>query len=570
MTKNKLTQLFLKRRGYDADFLKNINNSKHQPLENIDKLCSILKEIHDAHSKLVIMPDFDTDGISAGTLGFAGFSELGFNVSLYMPKPTQGYGITVNDIDSVLKLYPDCKYLITCDVGITCYDAFEYAYQKGLKVLVTDHHEEEKIKPKALNCEVIVDPCQLSETYKLREICGAYVLWQVLNNYAKTYCDQDLIERINILRVFAGIGTIGDMMTVYCENRKLLKDMIVLLKLIYNDGNNQVALSLGNTDPYKRAVFGLFTLLETIHEQGGLRNINDLDEKFVGWTIAPMYNSVKRLGLKMSLVFSVFFADSATQKLNSQKLVKANEKRKEVVADYFDTIQAEELAKKQPYAPFIYFTDAPGGILGLLANQLQQVNQVPTFVLNRESLAGSGRSYDYFPAISTLSGTEYNVKGHENAFGISFKNKQLILRFYNYLVDKVLPLAKQYQKTSLIESDLTLAPVEVPYQIDSVIDTEECLSFYRDMRDLKPFGQKLPEPIVKVIVPNRNSEFKIMGHLQQHLKVILGDGLELIAWNSADMKPALEKQDYFEFYGMFSINDFGGRISLQMIGNFAD
>lgn len=569
MTDNKLTKLFLKRRGYTNSFLTEINNPKHQKLQNIDELCEILKKVHDEHEKLVIMPDFDTDGISAGTLGFAGFSELGFNVSLYMPDPRQGYGITKKDIDKVLVRYPDAKYIITCDVGITCYEAFKYAYERGLKVLVTDHHEEEKIKPEPLKCEIIVDPCQLSETYRLREICGAYVLWQVLNNYAALYADVNIQDNISLLRVFAGIGTVGDMMTVYYENRKLLKDMIALLKFIYNDGVSDIAISLGNSQPYKRAIYGLFALLKSVNKFGGLRNINDLDEKFVGWTIAPMYNSVKRLGLDMSLVFGIFFADQKTQEKNSETLIQANETRKKVVNAYFEKIQEELITFRQPYAPFIYFTDAPGGILGLLANQLQQINNLPTFVINKATLAGSGRSYDYFPVISTLSGTDYNVKGHENAFGISFKNKKQVSDFHKYLVDKILPLAKEYEKTAIVDADLTLAPVEVPFKIDDLIDTGECFGFYHDMQLLKPFGQKLPEPVVKIIVPTSNCEFKVMGHEKQHLKVILGNNLELIAWNSADMLEDLQKQKYFDFYGMFSVNNFGGKVSLQMIGDFA-
>ena len=57
MTDNKLTKLFLKRRGYTNSFLTEINNPKHQKLQNIDELCEILKKVHDEHEKLVIMPD---------------------------------------------------------------------------------------------------------------------------------------------------------------------------------------------------------------------------------------------------------------------------------------------------------------------------------------------------------------------------------------------------------------------------------------------------------------------------------------------------------------------------------
>ena len=84
MKANQLTDLFLKRRGYTPEYLKEISDPNHQKLLNVEKLAQILKFVHDTQSKIVIMPDFDCDGDSAGTVGYAGLSQLGFNVSVYL------------------------------------------------------------------------------------------------------------------------------------------------------------------------------------------------------------------------------------------------------------------------------------------------------------------------------------------------------------------------------------------------------------------------------------------------------------------------------------------------------
>ena len=178
---NALTELFLNRRGYSYQYMQKIDDAQHQKLKNIEQMVSVLHGIHERHEKIVVMPDFDTDGIDAGVIGFAGLSELGFNVGLYRPDPTNGYGIKVEDIQKVLQQFPDAKYIISCDVGITCYDAFFYAYQHGLKVLVTDHHEEMEVKKpaeytetgqtnighKKRMCKCKVDRCLLDRNYKL-------------------------------------------------------------------------------------------------------------------------------------------------------------------------------------------------------------------------------------------------------------------------------------------------------------------------------------------------------------------------------------------------------------------
>lgn len=565
---NRLTNLFLQRRGYSNRYLEDANNGQHQKLKNIDKLCEILNAVRKSHDKIVIMPDFDTDGISAGTM-FAGFCELGFNAGLYPPRSGRGYGIHVDDIKDLMKMDPDVKYIITCDVGITCYDAFEYAYQNGIKVLITDHHEEQENKPKPLMCEVAVDPCLLDETYEQRDICGAFVLWQVLDEYALNYMDEFAQQQIQRLRIFAGIGTVGDMMSIVHENRVLLKDTVTLLRLIYNNGDDSVVKMIPGCPNYRKAFYGLFTLLKCYAENGQLRSPDDLDEKFIGWTIAPTYNSAKRLNLPMNIVFSIFFgANPDIQKLCAEKLIKSNEERKVTVAKDKKQLDQEYGENLQPYAPFIYLTDAPGGVLGLLANQYEQENHLPTFVINKKTLSGSGRSFSYFPVISTLSNTEFSAAGHEEAFGISFKNMDQLRRFYYYLVANVLPKAEQAIKNVKDDCDMTLAlNSSINRKFDYLLNIDEASDFHRDMTNLKPFGAGFPEPRIRVSFNSRDARFMTMGSKKNHLKIILPNSMQLIAWKKASLADKLEKEDTVSFTGDFSLNHFRGQATLQMIGD---
>lgn len=560
---NDLTKLFLQRRNYTPQKLQAINNPHHQKLQNIDELCAILKTVHDTHSRIVIMPDFDTDGISAGTVGYSGMAQLGFNVSLYLPIPADGYGIKVSDVENVLKQYPDVKYIITCDVGITCYDAFEYAAKHGIHVLVTDHHEEQVNKPKPLICDVIVNPCQLSETYKLRDICGAHVFYQVLCEYAQNY-DQANYHWIQALAVFAGIGTIGDMMPLRNENRALVKKAVTMLRFLYMHKDlSSVFQNVSNT--YKNSFLGLQDLLYAFHDAGKLRSINDLDEKFLGWTLVPTYNSVKRLNLSMVDVFGIFFGK--TQEYRSQKatlLIKENEKRKQITKDYMAELEKETILNHQPFAPFIYLTDAPGGMLGLIANQLMRQNNVPTFVVNRVTLSGSGRSYAYFNVISELSNSEFDVAGHEQAFGIHFKDLEQIGRFYDYLVKNIVPrIKKEASKGPVFNFDMLLGKSSKLHP-DMAIDNNAMLNFYKDVQTLKPFGVGFEEPNIGIGFTKNEAQFTTLSG-GKHLKIILPTGLQLISWNHGSDIEKYAKQEESIVAGNLSINEFGGKKSIQLI-----
>lgn len=559
----------MKRRGYTSSFLTEINDPDHQKLLNIDKICHILKHVHDTQAKIVIMPDFDCDGISAGTVGLSGLGQLGFNVGLYVPHPEFGYGINIADIQRVQQQFPDVKYIISCDVGITCYDAFEYAKKQNIHVLITDHHEEQKIKPKPLYCDVIVNPCQLAEAYKLRDICGAHVFWQIVDEYAHLYSPEN-IQLINTLRVFAGIGTIGDMEPVINENRALITDMVQLLKYIYKTPLDDIKQSINASETFKRSFIGLKVLLDELKMDGKIRSEKNVDEKFVAWTIVPMYNSIKRMGLSMFTVFGLFFnSTDILQKQCAVALIKANNDRKTFVGNVFQELHVQTQQGSQPFAPFIYLTKAPGGILGLLANKLDEETGLPTFVINIDTLTGSGRSFPYFPVISTLSGTEFHVAGHEEAFGISFDDLNQVERFYNYLVKHILPLAEEYNKQAATRKtyDVMLGQQNTYNQVDKHINLLEDKAFYNDITSLKPFGVKFNEPKVAVSYLTDYVTIQRMGKEKQHLKIVTPEGLEMIAWNKGNKATNLQDGSLLIFNGQLGSNSFRGQDKLQLIGD---
>ena len=98
MTEKTLYHLLRERRGWTNEYLREINDPHHPPLKDLDVLVERLEQIRLSGEQLVVVPDFDVDGITSGIIGLAGFAELGFNTGLYLPDYHRGHDFGVQDV----------------------------------------------------------------------------------------------------------------------------------------------------------------------------------------------------------------------------------------------------------------------------------------------------------------------------------------------------------------------------------------------------------------------------------------------------------------------------------------
>lgn len=554
---NKLIEAWFENQGYDYDYIKKIDDSRHDNLKDIDRLCEELKIIHDNNSLIVVLPDYDMDGIMSGVVGYAGLSELGFNVGLYRPDVTEGYGFSSETVKKIMKQFPCVSAIITCDTGITCYEGSSYAMQEGLKVLITDHHTQES--GKTLLADVIVDPNRVDETYKNKGICGAHVLWQVLNHYAKSYCDSFKIEQINRLRVFAGIGTISDIMPLVYENRDLVRDCVGICQLVWDDGNRFFINSLTGCNPYVRAFNGLYIVLNCFYNEGKISNINDITEIFMGFYVAPTFNSVKRMNGSMDVAFGVFFGFE--QEEDMKKLIILNEERKEAVNNYY----VEMMESHQEFAPYIYISDAPAGILGLLATKVQGIIGETVMVVrqNGNGYNGSGRSPHWYPALDMLSKEGFHIAGHQGAFGISVTDKRELKNLWAFLKDSI-NTVKATVEIQEVNPDIIIA---TDYAGTCGIDIPLFFSFLREIRKYAPFGKDFEMPIIAFDFKPTDARWMTMGSTKQHLKGEFEKGFTLIIWNGADKLNKIKGHNKVRCLGNLNVNEYCDSKSIQFVAN---
>lgn len=562
---NSLLEVVFNRRGYTSEYIKEINDPSHQPLLDIDQLSSHLKLIHDEGRHIVVLPDYDMDGIMSGVLGYAGLNELGFKTSLFIPDAKDGYGFTEKTIKRLVEEHPNVSAIITGDVGISCEQGIKAAKEKGLTVLITDHHKEDEGSKVCSLADVVVNPMRLEETYLNPEICGAHVLWQCLDYYAKLYAPRDVQNRIRQLRVFVGIGTVSDLMPLLYENRQVVKDAVTICRWVFDGGKERIYKNLTGTEIYRRVFRGIFEAIDVFRASGKIKKLSDINEEFFGYYLAPMFNSVKRLDQDLKLAFEVFLSEDSTLRANS--LYRLNERRKQLVAKHYDKLQDSP----GPYSPYILTSEASLGILGLLAMKVQESIQGPSLVLRLEGgkYKGSGRSPAWYPALTRIRQAGFWVAGHESAFGVEVNSGEELAALYGFLKKDVEEVRDSLPRDELeaLQFDYKLCFGE---RGDVRFDMTTLFEFIDEVDQLRPFGTGFEEPKGMFAFDPKAGRWQTMGSGQQHVKIQFQGGFEVICWNQSHLIQELQDQREVMVAGKLGINDFRGRKTLNFIGDFHD
>ena len=277
----------------------------------------ILKKIRE--EKLIrIIGDYDVDGICATHILLKGIRELGGKVDTVIPhRLKDGYGLNEHLIKTAAEDGIDT--IVTCDNGIAAAPQIRLAKEKGMTVVVTDHHEvpfEETpegrhyLLPEA---DAVVDPKQADCGYPFKQICGAVVamkLMQVLIDFADMP-RKDMQRRKQLLDemlTFGALATVCDVMELKDENRIIVKKGLEVMS---------------HTDN-----LGLKALLSVNGLEG-----KELSPYHAGFIIGPCINATGRLDTA-ARALELFQADSWREAVTiAGDLKSLNDSRKQMTED---------------------------------------------------------------------------------------------------------------------------------------------------------------------------------------------------------------------------------------------
>lgn len=553
-----LFSLLCQRRGWTPEYLAELDNPSCDELLDLPAMVAALHRVRTGGEQIVVLPDFDMDGISAGVLGWAGLNELGFDAGLYVPDYRRGHDVTAEAVAELHQQFPGATTVITCDGGVNSHAGIAHGKALGLTMLVTDHHVQLDLLSPA---DVVVDPERIEETYSHPGICGAFVLHQVLMAYARTH-RRDKVDDIAMLALFAGVGTVSDVMPLLYENRELVRRSLSLARLLYvpvpvhdtvtaYDVEQALLIQLlraeagAHCPEFLTAFQGFAVCLKAFREHGKLRTYHDLDEGFYGFYLAPAFNSIRRIEGDMADAFGVFTMPAVQDQLAAMmRVIEGNERRKETVL----SCMADLAQRDQPLAPWVYLTDAPAGMLGLMASRLMQDSQLPVVVVRDVAdpaapRAGSARSPFWFKVVSTMTAAGFTAVGHENACGVRMAGRHELEAFAAHLRESSLRIHQELTDDGTLShqdgADMVLG--EGPGCDAPLDDLESLVSLATSVERLTPFGHGFPRPRFDLVVDLSQTSIATLGQEARHLKIVLRSGLKLLWWDQGQMLPELEE-----------------------------
>ncbi|MBQ7059631.1 MAG: DHH family phosphoesterase [Firmicutes bacterium] len=451
---------FLDRQGplFDPSCLKDADGASMMLIRDLSKGGSVC-----------IVGDYDVDGVTATAILYLGLSrmfpsaQVGFRIPERM---SEGYGISLSIAEEIAD--HGFTHVITCDNGIAAPEPIEWMKDRGIRVIVTDHHEipysdqKEEILPGA---DYVIDPHRKGDLSPQKEICGAFVALQLVRLiYRQFFLNASEPEWMKLLYGYAALGTICDVMPLTGQNRRLAYQGIRILN--------------------ERPSVGIRCLMN-------VAEVGILDPVTIGFRIGPMLNAGGRLGSQNKYVHILLSRDETQCFQIARELMNANRLRQDMTEKGVEEgIRQLKSADSEDLVKVIYLPDLHESIAGLVAGKIKEQIYRPVLVLTKgeEGLKGSARSIESYMMVDELAKVRDHftkMGGHAMAAGFSLDAKEgeeekVVDRLRKALNERCVLSEDDLIPTVWIDAQLQPSAVTLP-----LIDRLELLA---------PFGVKNPKP----------------------------------------------------------------------------
>ncbi len=512
---------------YVKTFLEPTRNDFHDPFKMPDMkkaVDRILKAIKNKE-KVIIYGDYDVDGITSTMVLKSFLDENGLETGYKIPnRLNEGYGLNKKAIKEIAE--KGYNLIITVDCGISANEEIKYAYELGMEVIVTDHHEPLDTIPDAV---AIIDCKREDNTYPFKSLAGCGVVFKLIQALSKELKldEKSYLKYLDIVC----IGTISDIVPLVDENRVIAK----------------LGLKLAN----QTRNYGLACLLNMC----GFKNVNSTS---ISFGIAPRINACGRMGyedeaLKLFLSHNIEEAKEITVKLNEFNRERQDiEKR--IFEEAIEQIEKNNLENKSII--ILGHENWHHGVIGIVASKITDLYYKPCILVcfEDEMAKGSGRSisgFDLHDALYKCSDLLEKYGGHEMAVGVNLKKSN-----FKKFKDKMELIASTFHTEDLI----SIIKVEKKISINELnIDDVESLNL------LEPFGEENRIPIflfrkLKIDSIRTLSEGK-------HLKLTLKEDrniVQAIGFNIGNLVDEYRLGDKIDVVGFLEINEFNGNKSIQI------
>lgn len=508
-------------------------------MKDMKKAVDILEKKIQQQAKIRIIGDYDIDGVTSTYILLKGLTRIGANVDTYIPdRVADGYGIHEHLIDRAESDKIDT--IVTCDNGIAACAEIQMAKEKGMTVIVTDHHEipyrEENGERRVIlpPADAILNPKQYDCLYPNKNLCGAVVAFKYITALYERFDIQK--KELEDYYELVAIATVGDVMDLQGENRILVKEGLRRLPNTKNKGLQEL-IRANNLEDSKITAYHIgFVLGPCINASGRL----DTAARSLALLNAPTKEEAAKL------------AGDLTALNQSRKAL--TEKGKEEAIQLIETTEL-----KNDRVLVVYLPECHESLAGIIAGRLREKYHKPAFVLTRgeKCAKGSGRSiesYSMYDELIKCADLMVQFGGHPMAAGLSIEEEN-IEKFREQL----------NQNCTLTEEDLRpKIVIDVAMPISYI--TKELVE---QISLLEPFGKGNTKPVFAQ-KNLRVLDHSIIGKNKNVVKLKLldpqGISVEGIYFGEAeDFVNFIREKDSISVTYYPEINRFRGRESLQII-----
>ena len=461
--------------------------------------------------KVGIIGDYDADGITGVAQLVRFFRRHGIEPKVILPhREKHGYGVKKVFIEEFHA--EKITLLFTVDTGISSVKEIAYARERGMDVIVLDHHSLSAELPQAF----LVHPLLQTTHYTpLTPLSGSGVVFSFLRAF-----EGNSWEGNDVDSALAAIGTVADVVSLTGENR-----IIVALGL--------AAMNRGGIAP-------IFELARAVKKEGEI-----LQSSHIGFRIAPRINAAGRLEDPLLALKAILQGEESLTALHA-----LNEERQDLLQEMLQ--HAEEMV--DPLSPFITLASPSFhlGIIGLIAGRHKERFGRPSVAccLRGNTMTCSLRSIPGYNVVETLkrcSSFLSSFGGHELAAGCTLGREQW----------EEFSLALREDAASHLDPSLLVPTI----MIDAVLEPHDLThTLLHELSALEPHGAGNREPLF-LLKKQSLRGVRCVGKEGKHLQCFVGQ-TKAVGFGLGHLLPSLPSES--DIVCRLGVNAWSGREEVQV------
>lgn len=495
-------------------------------IKDMQKAADTINNAIDSGERICVYGDYDCDGIMSTVILYSYLLETGADVTYYIPERSEGYGLNKTALDRIAA--DGVQLIITVDNGISAVEEAQYAYELGMKLVITDHHQQGEELPKA---EAVVDPHRHDCFSPFKYMCGAGIALKLI----AALDGGDYTMALEQFGDLAAIATVADIVSLTGENRFLVSYGLELI----NNSDRPALIAL-------KEVCGLAE--------------KAVDSQSIGFGIAPRINAAGRFGSPKQAA-ELFLCEDYDEALSAaQELNALNNERKaaenEIISDIYKMIDDDPFLIRGRTI-FLCGKNWHHGVIGIVASRIMEQFGKPCFIASEQDgeIRGSARSFgefSVFEALTYASDVLEKFGGHPGAGGFTLKPGKA--KEFRQLIEKYAAENHRIMPVMTVSADSAVTPQELT--VENI----------KGLSALEPFGADNERPLFYIggaqvidIIPLSNG-----AHSKLRLK--LGySSFDALMFRTPPQSLIVSKGDSCDLIVTLGINEFRGSTDISVV-----